>query len=105
MTPSSSRPAGRSPATWTVPAETTRSESEGACTSACDVTLTAKATRAVPGHAGRPRRFFDNIDRVVGSSTTADSLTGMNATATWNLGTMDRYTVDTNTLTFSSFEI
>lgn len=44
---------------------------------------------------------FDNITRVVGGSAT-DTLTGLNATSTWNLGA-NTY-VSTNTLTFAGIE-
>jgi acrosin len=54
---------------------------------------------------------FDNVETLMGGSTAADSLAGMNAAATWSLGTADTYNVSTTTagttttttLTFSGF--
>ena len=69
------------------------------------MTLTAKGTQS--GFQGTQASLgggsFDNIDQLIGSSTTADSLEGMNTTAAWNLGTTDQYAVNANTLEFSSF--
>ena len=77
---------------------------DSACTSVCDVMLTAKGTQSgFQGTQASLGGFFDNIDQLIGSSTTADSLEGMDATASWKLGATDQYAVDTNTLAFSNF--
>ena len=47
---------------------------------------------------------FDNVDELIGSGLNGDSLTGINADATWQLGASESYT-STNTLDFSGFEL
>ena len=46
---------------------------------------------------------FDNINELIGSAAAGDSLTGLNAGATWKLGSSTQY-VSTRTLDFSGFE-
>jgi hypothetical protein len=47
---------------------------------------------------------FTDIDKLIGSASVANTLTGTNDPSTWNLGTSDTYTSTTpNTLTFSGF--
>jgi len=45
---------------------------------------------------------FDNIDVVIGSSSTANDLTGINAAASWDIDGTNQYT-STNTIDFSNF--
>ena len=47
---------------------------------------------------------FDNVDKLIGSGLNGDSLTGINADATWQLGAGESYT-STNKLDFSGFEL
>ena len=46
---------------------------------------------------------FDNIDELIGSALNGDSLTGINADATWTIDAITQYE-STNTLVFSGFE-
>ncbi|MGD8574588.1 MAG: hypothetical protein PVJ40_06520, partial [Gammaproteobacteria bacterium] len=45
---------------------------------------------------------FDNINSVTGSGTAGDTLTGLNAAASWTLGSSNTYS-STNTLAFAGF--
>ena len=72
-------------------------------TTARQVTLTGLGS--VDGFAGTEASIsggFSNIDAVVGS-TGADTLTGLNAAATWEVDGSNRYT-STNTLSLTAFE-
>ena len=77
--------------------------SYAAATTARQVQLTGTGT--VDGFAGSAAAVsggFTNIDTLVGS-TGADTLTGLNAAATWELDGTDRY-IGTNTLGLSAFD-
>ena len=74
-----------------------------AATTARQVTLTGLGS--VDGFVGTASSIsggFSNIDAVVGS-TGADTLTGLNAAATWEVDGSNRYT-STNTLSLTAFE-
>jgi len=73
--------------------------------SARAVTLTnVGATDGFDGTEATIGGGFDNIDAVVGAAGAGDSLTGIDATATWALDATNTYTSGTNTLTFSNIE-
>ena len=67
------------------------------------MTLTAADADGFDGTVANILGGFANIDNLVGSSS-ADTLTGLNTTADWNLGATDRYIVGPNALTFSGFD-
>ena len=74
-----------------------------AATAARQVTLTGQGT--VDGFAGTETTIsggFTNVDTLVGGTGT-DTLTGLNAAATWELDGTDRY-LSTNPLNVSGFE-
>ena len=60
-------------------------------------------TRRILGTPTTITTSFNNINEVVGSGFLPDSLTGLDADATWTVGTTSSY-VSTNTLTFSAIE-
>ena len=76
---------------------------DSALTTARQVALTGLGS--VDGFAGTEAAVtggFSNLDMLTGG-TAADTLTGLNATATWTLAASNQY-VSTNTLGFTSFE-
>ncbi|MBI4788773.1 MAG: M10 family metallopeptidase C-terminal domain-containing protein, partial [Chloroflexi bacterium] len=76
-----------------------------------NVTLTAAGADGFGGTVANIAGGFYNIDNLIGSSS-ADTLTGINTTAAWDLGATDRYIVGPNPstgsgqaeLTFSGFD-
>ena len=77
-----------------------------AYTSGREVTLTALGT--VGGFRGTLDVLtgsFDNLDLLVGSGAGGDRLTGMDATATWNIAATYTYVSGGRTLVFSQVEI
>jgi hypothetical protein len=68
-----------------------------------DVVLTGLGTsHGLAGTEATIGKGFTEIDTLVGPTSAGGSLTGMNAVATWSLGTTDTYT-STNTLAFVGF--
>ena len=72
--------------------------------SARQVTLTGTATVGFSGQVSGLTGAFTNINAVIGSGLAGDTLTGMNGTATWQVGATNGYTVGSNNLTFSAIE-
>ena len=68
-----------------------------------DVALTGLGN--TDGFAGfNDDALFDNINALVGSAATTDTLNGANTNAQWEIDGTNRYSVGANTLAFSSFE-
>ena len=75
-----------------------------AITTTRNVTLTnAGATDGFDGDEAAITGGFDNIDTLIGGTAGDDSLTGINAAATWEIDGTNSYT-STNTLVFSEIE-
>ena len=71
-----------------------------------DASVVLSGTGLIDGFSGTLSGFagsFTNLDEILGGSGVTDTLTGIDADATWHLGTSYQYE-STNTLDFSGFE-